>query len=373
MTIDSIDRRVAVQPEGLEASFASANRDLIERAQVKLSRMLGVLGPADFNSHFQSPYYFPGRKSQAPKFSANEIFSHLASRPQRLILGKQGTDLDISIVGVGDKFDMNTLGSKLEYNSSLYFISPGAMRQLADLNKSVEVRMIDQQLGVFADLADLLTAAVGADIYMKLFISGGEGSVNGWHRDNCDVIVTCLDGEKQFEIATEESTEEDIRHDVNILLKAGDILFVPRARLHRATSVGSVSVLLSTGLMRRTDWIFRKAVPSHMPLSAMTTDKKYHASLRSHRSPNVFAGENAVLEARFPRGIHFPKLSSEGLRFSAQGRSWTFPEEFAQVLLEVLKTGWISRSSDLLVDARNSVELAVNSGLLRYSEPTYAN
>lgn len=314
------------QVGGLVEYVGNANRAAIRNARDRLHSQFSSAAIDSLQDYFLTSAFhpWPGDESTRPRRALETLLADLCSRVRSLAIGKKSQGLQVEIRSSGERqIDPHRLGIQIEPDSDLFLLSPEALCGAAAANASVEVRLFDRQCTEWSCLADDLSAVSGADIFLKLFISGGDVSVNGWHRDASDVMVTVLDGSKRFEVGTPDSKDARPVSEIDRVLRPGDAVLLPRSQLHNATPTPEVSALLSIGMMRYGDWAYRDILPTHMGLVRPRSSKHYRLALRPHRTANWggFDGASAC-ETRIPGGIGIIGYEGDLVRFVAAGEAY---------------------------------------------------
>lgn len=325
------------ETDDLERQVSNANRAAVQHALHRLESRLPSAALTDLHAYFSAAAFHPWPSEHArPRVGALELLKELCSNVQSIAVGRKAQGLQIGFLRPGAEIDPATLGTQVEPASDLYLLSPYAIWEAAAANASVEVRVFDRKLTEWAWPADDLAAVSGADIFMKLFVAGGEQSVNGWHRDFSDVLVTVLDGSKRFQVGTVDSPDEHPVIETDVVLEPGDALLLPRFRLHNAIPTGEVSALLSIGIMRYGDWSFRGASPSHLGLGSPRSPLSYRRALHPHVSPywGAFAAHDCC-RTRIPGGIGILEHHDETVKLMAAGQVLEAPAEVVRLLAKV--------------------------------------
>jgi hypothetical protein len=330
------------ETNALTRSAAAANARAIEMARERLGRRFPAAMLSALNAYFAEPAVHLQGDDQtlAREWTTQKLLEEICARPQAVVFGKKSQGLQVNVIGQTITKD---LGVQIEPESDLYCLDPEAIRSAAEVNASVEVRLFDRQCTSWTQVADDIAVVSGADIFMKLFVAGGEASVNGWHRDASDVVVTSLDGSKRFQVATAESADDAPVCEVDAVLRPGDALLLPRSRLHNATPTREVSALLSIGLMRHADWFYRGSSPTHLGLINPGQVRLYRLSLRPHISPTwAKPGEDLPCRSRMIGGIGIVSHEDGKVAFAAQGQTWEAEPDVVTVLASILGSDGIS-------------------------------
>jgi|GEM_PF-3302777 len=338
----------------IERLVAAANRAAVEHARRRLGIRLSAAALTSLGAYFVAPvvHEWGGLHDARPRIALPLLLRELCSRVRSVAFDAKAQGLQVEFRSLGQPVDTRELGAEVEPESRLYYLSPDAVVAAARANMSVEVRLFDRQCPSWAALADDIAAVAGADVFLKLFLAGGTESVNGWHRDTSDVVVTVLDGAKRFEVGTFNSADDAPVSEVEVLLNPGDALLLPRSRLHRATPTGDVSALLSVGLMRYGDWSYRGASPTHMHLRNPRSQEQYRLALRSHVAPSWGpVTRDAVCRSRAPGGIGIIEHGPRPVGFVAAGQAFETTAEVLQLLTRIHDA-----------DGVTAVQLAVHSG-----------
>ncbi len=240
--------------------------------------------------------------------------------------------------------DGTPFGSQPEPESAQVVFSPSRLARALDDGLSLGVRQFDRQFPEWTPVIDDVAAVTGADVFTKLFLAGGDETRTDWHRDHSDVIATMLSGAKHFAVAPASATDgESPAVEVEAELRPGRVLLMPRSRLHCVTPLGSASALLSIGVMRHADWIFRGIPPTHLgfrgyPRSASV----FRLMLRSHIPVAARArtwDRERSWRSRIPGGLVVLSESAAGAEIACQGVRRRCSPDALRVLLAVHACG----------------------------------
>lgn len=308
----------------LAARIAQANEAARSFARKRLTRHFPDAAIRALDSYFPEPSVHgaeSGAAAYRPRLS--DLLDAICLRTHDFRIGEKARGMQIGVLPGAAPIDIDMLGDRVEPDSSLCHPLPEGLAAAAAANASIEIRVFDRHFEAWAEVADDIAAVSGADIFMKLFIAGGARSVNDWHRDTSDVVVTMLDGRKRFQVGTADSADDSPEDEINALLEPGDVLLLPRGRLHNATPAGEVSALLSIGLMRMADWSYRSVSPSHLNLVNPRSPALYRLSLRPHAPPTRGQpGLRDRLRTRLPGGIGLVSEAESETTLLAGGRLW---------------------------------------------------
>jgi len=307
----------------IERVVDEANRRAVQSAKNRIALRLPKAAVDSLEDYFVAPavYEWPAAVEARPRSSILSLLRELCSKVHSVAFNSKARGLQIGVLGGETTLDPKCFGDEAEPGSDLFVLSAEALLAAAKANASVEIRLFDRQIVSWADLADDLATVAGADIFMKAFVAGGHKSVNRWHRDTSDVLVTMLDGKKRFEVGTFDSPDHSPIDELDVTLAPGDALLLPRSRLHNVTPAGEVSALLSIGLMRYGDWSYRGATPSHLGLTNPRSVLQYRLALRPHVPASFTTVETTtVCQTRMPGGIGVIEQVGEKLRFVAAGK-----------------------------------------------------
>jgi len=340
-----LDHVKLLDPEtnDLTRAAAAANARALEMARGRLGRRFPAAMLSALNAYFAQPavHVQGDEQTLAREWTTQKLLEDICARPQAVVFGKKSQGLQVNVIGQTIRKDL--LGVQIEPESDIYYLEPEAIISAAEVNASVEVRLFDRQCTSWGQVADDIAAVSGADIFMKLFVAGGEASVNGWHRDASDVLVTILDGSKRFQVATAESADEAPVCEIDAVLRPGDALLLPRSRLHNATPTREVSALLSIGLMRHADWFYRGSSPTHLGLMNPGQVRLYRLSLRPHVSPTWGKpGEDLPCRSRMVGGIGIVSREDDKVVFAAQGQIWEAEADIVTVVALILGSDGVS-------------------------------
>ncbi|HEX8125714.1 MAG TPA: cupin domain-containing protein [Allosphingosinicella sp.] len=293
-------------------------------AERRLTRHFPETAIRAFGTYFQTPSVHGAdpRAGRHPHTLAR-VLEAICQRTHDFQIGEKARGMQIGVLPGPTPIAIEMLGDRVEPDSSLCRPFAEGLAAAAAGNASIEIRVFDRHVDEWAEVADDIASVSAADIFMKLFIAGGEHSVNDWHRDTSDVVVTMLDGRKRFQVATANSDDASPEDEVDALLQPGDVLLLPRSRIHKATPAREVSALLSIGLMRIADWSYRSVSPTHLNLVNPRSPALYRLSLRAHVAPTP--GEPAPedrIASRLPGGLGLVSDEPHRKVFLAGGRLW---------------------------------------------------
>jgi hypothetical protein len=341
-------RPPALIPHPLAHEVADAVATAVDNARARLASRLPHDALDSLGQYFSAPTVHAWNAGERPELADADLFAELCALPRSVTVRDKAAGLQLELRTLDEEFEVEALGDPVEPGSDVLMLSPTRLTAAAAKNTSIELRQFDRQCVDWAPFADDLATVTGADVFLKLFVADGNRSVNGWHRDASDVLVTLLHGAKRFAVATSEPEEPDAEPKpvVDVVLRAGDLLRLPRAMLHCATPDGDLSALLSMGLMRVADWPLRQVPPTHLgfheyPRSAGV----YQLCLRAHVPPTPSANwdpTTATLRTRIPGGISILEIHSDEVSFIAAGSVYEANEQTIRILGRIHTTDGIS-------------------------------
>lgn len=286
------------------------------------------------DAHFGDARCIAWDSEKRPAITSDDVLGLISATPRSIALEDKADDLQVEVRTLGESLKITDIGRPVEPHSQVALLIPELLRHVVESNASIELRQFDRQCPAWSPVADDLIAISGADVFIKLFVSSGVRSVNGWHRDKSDVLVTVISGTKGFAIAGADATDDGPLSsvDVDVQIRPGDAVFLPRNRLHKATPLGEFSALLSIGLMRLADWPFRQTPPRHIgydryPQSAAV----YRLCLQSH-VPHPVIPNKESLRTRVPGGLALLRSESPEIHFAAAGTVYRSTEDIVRVL-----------------------------------------
>lgn len=351
-------RVASTEGEGLEGVVASANSAGLAHARRRLAARLPAAAIAGARQYFPEAKVDSWDGGERPDIAADELFADICSSPRSVAVGEKADGLQLELRTLGQALTISELGDQVEPGSNIALLSPERLRHAAMKNASIELRQFDRQCPSWALFADDVAAVSGADVFLKLFVADGHRSVNGWHRDRSDVLVTVVHGAKGFAVADVDAgdTQGEERTVVDAILRPGDALVLPRARLHCATPAGELSALLSIGLMRSGDWPYRQVPPTHLGFREYPrSTTAYRLCLRSHlpATPSRAEGPHvATVRTRLPGGIALLAAGGAAVTFVAAGMVYEASEAVVRALACIHAT-----------DGTSSVDVAAAVGL----------
>jgi hypothetical protein len=301
-----------------------------------------------------------------PVVELDEVLASLGGRARSIATGRKAAGLEVELRSPGEPPTAASVGAPVEPGTDVVLPDPARLLDLAEGGASVEVRLLDRQCPEWAPLADDLVTVTGADVFMKLFVSGGGESVNGWHTDGSDVLVTVPWGAKGFAVQRPERSGEVV---VDATLRPGDGLRLPRSWAHCATSADEVSMLVSIGLMRAGDWPYRQIPPTHLGFAGYPRSvDAYRAALRSHTPPTSALrqrGDDEWFRTRAPGGIQVVDEDGGGARLVAGGQLYRASEQVVRVLATIHGERADGEDIDLARADGPRVDELVSHGLVR--------
>lgn len=131
---------------------------------------------------------------------------------------------------------------------------------------------IHHRVPTVAELATNLRYDLGYETHVNLYCSPIKQQGFNCHYDNHDVLILQIDGEKEWFVYQETELYPTLNHSSNqpppedppyleCVLKAGDLLYIPRGHWHYAVACEQPSLHLTVGIECQTgldwfDWIF---------------------------------------------------------------------------------------------------------------------
>jgi hypothetical protein len=357
----------------------AANAGARAAAARRLARWLPPAAVERLGTYFdQSVVFEPETGWGQPRpFVLGDFIPDLSATPRAIQAAGAGNATQLELRTLEGPSDGADLGWRAEPDASWVVLAPARVVRGLAQGLSIGVRQFDRQFPAWSELIDDIATLSGADIFTKLFLAGGKESVTAWHRDGSDVVVTMLAGTKQFEVAPiGEPDGQDPHVEVSAVIRPGVALLLPRSRLHRATPTGSISALLSIGLMRHGDWAFRSAVPTHLSFDGFPqSPTAYRLMLRPHSPVRASGLQDAssppVWRSRIPGGVIVLR-EGDWVEFGAQGlRFATSPAAFEALLAIHGSDGGLPGAAitDVAKVATREFEHAIDSlddaGLLR--------
>ncbi len=328
----------ALNSSPLADHVASATAAAVELARRRLATRFTAETTHAMGRYFDMPRVHRWSGMARPMLTAVDLLADVCSSPRTVAVGEKAAGLQVELRSPDGAVGREDLGDPIEPGADVLQLVPDRVRTAALRNASVEVRQFDRQCPSWGPLADDVAAVSGADLFVKLFMAGGERSVNGWHRDGSDVVAMVLVGSKRFSVA-EQNDDEGVRPVVDEVLHPGDAVLLPRGRPHCATPTEDFSALLSLGLMRVGDWPYRQVPPTHLgfrnyPRSAET----YRLCLRPHSAATPEAASEPAgreLRTRLPGGIAVVDGDRDVVTFVAAGSVYVGEERALRLLAAV--------------------------------------
>lgn len=316
-----------------------ANVAALEHARRRLSSWLPTAALVAPDRYFTTPAAHTWEGTDRPGIAQGDLFRLIAASPRHVSVSDKAEGLQVEVRTLGNPVEIADVGDPVEPGSSVAVLSPRRLQAVARGNASIELRQFDRQCRSWAPFADDLSAVTASDVHLKLFVADGMRSVNGWHRDRSDVLVTVIHGTKRFAVASAQAPDDlgDEHVEVDVVLRPGDALLLPRNRLHNATPAGELSALLSMGLMRAADWPFRQVPPSHLGFASYPRSPlAYQLCLRSHVPPTPpGAGVSSGLRTRVQGGLALVGSGGGAVRLVAAGTVYEADEAAVRVLAAV--------------------------------------
>lgn len=334
-TLDQLGPRL-ISSGPLAERVDKANQAARNCALDRLAAFIPEAALSQLGGYFTKPAIFSATSAATPRpGTLPELIEAICTRTHDFSIGEKARGMQIGILPLQEPITLDQLGERVEPDSTLCRPTPEGLMAAARVNASIELRVFDRQFESWALVADDLAAICGADIFMKLFIAGGECSVNDWHRDTSDVLVTVLDGSKRFEVGASDARDDAPISELDVLMKPGDVLLLPRGRLHNATPTGEISALLSIGIMRLADWAYRSTSPTHLNLHNPRSPSLYRRALRAHCAPlRILPGPDVLVATRLPGGLALVENDSEP-QLLAAGVLCKPPSANRDILLEL--------------------------------------
>jgi ribosomal protein L16 Arg81 hydroxylase len=158
-----------------------------------------------------------------------------------------------------------------------------AARALTDDGYTVFVRHAERHHAGLAELAAAFEATFLGPVNVHVFATPAGAPGFSWHYDAEDVFIIQTAGEKEYSLRKntvnpwplEETLPEDMRYEreqmplMRVLLRAGDLLYIPCGYWHKAEAkgAGDPAISLAVGVMSRSamdvyDFLRRRLVQS---------------------------------------------------------------------------------------------------------------
>ena len=130
------------------------------------------------------------------------------------------------------------------------------------------VNRVHHRIPTVAELAANLRHDIGYETHINLYCSPAKQQGFDCHYDNHDVMILQIDGEKEWFVYRETERCPTLKHSINqpkpegspyltCVLKAGDVLYIPRGHWHYAIACDQPSLHLTVGIECQTglDWL----------------------------------------------------------------------------------------------------------------------
>lgn len=326
---------------------AEVSEAAVRRAELRLSGYVGDRSADVLARHLADVRV---TSSDAPVarsvFGEDDLCDWLRREPRLVAAPGVGGNAEIEFRDASGKLPGALFGDPLEPDADRVLLH--VQRVLAAVHNGVTlgVRHLDRSCLALGDLCNDLAAVSGADAFTKLFVSAGQESVTGWHQDPQDVLVLMLWGRKRFQVAPPDAGGVEDRPStvsVDVELREGDCLLLPKARMHRAVPLGDWSGLMSIALLRYEDWIERRCVPTHLGTDTFPYgENAFRLLLRSRYAPlgNVAESLDSVVRTRSPGGIRPVAADSpESVLVLCGGRLYRLDHEAFRVLADIHGSG----------------------------------
>jgi hypothetical protein len=238
-------------------------------------------------------------------------------------------------------------GVQLEPGADVYLLSANGLISALAGGVAVGARHLDRSHPRLGELCEALVAVAGVDTFTKLFVSSGDESVTGWHRDPQDVFVTMAWGAKRFQVAKPEyggETPGESDLELDAYLQTGDCLLLPQGRLHRAIPDGAESGLMSIAMLRRHNWIERDELPSHLGVDEHPPSDDVYRLLLRPRYLDAAARYESVRVAS-PGGIDVVGRAGDEVLIVLGGALFSATEDEVMSIIPMLSDeaeGWAS-------------------------------
>lgn len=334
-------------PDWAAKQAAEASEAATRRAAVRLSGYIGHRPVDVLAAHLADVSVTSSDTMLAPSiFGESDLCDWLRREPRLVAAPGAGGNAEIEFRDASGKLPGALFGDPLEPDADRVLLH--VQRVLAAVHDGVTlgVRHLDRSCLALGDLCNDLAAVSGADAFTKLFVSAGQESVTGWHQDPQDVLVLMLWGKKRFQVAQPgadpgQSTPFTLAIDVD--LREGDCLLLPKARMHRAVPLGDWSGLMSIALLRHEDWLERGCVPAHLGTDTFpSSGDAFRLLLRSRYAPLNAAAESLdrLVRTRSPGGIRPVAADGpESLLALCGGRLYRLDHEAFTVLADIHALG----------------------------------
>ncbi|MEZ0602718.1 JmjC domain-containing protein [Paraburkholderia sp. IW21] len=217
-----------------------------------------ILGDADFRSHYGEKKFWHSHflETRVHKIFSwehlNACLSHNRITNDRF---RMSTEYEHNLLNkrafrpVRDKFGRST-----------DYLVISELHQLMREGVTAVLEAINELSPNVGDLTERLGGELGAQSTANAYISFGDTSGFGVHNDDHDVIVMQIDGKKKWRFfrsgtIQEKATVNELKHPSEsdrgdeLIITAGDIMFIPKGTWHDVVAVNEKSLHLTISLV----------------------------------------------------------------------------------------------------------------------------
>jgi len=366
---------------------------------MKNSSIEDIIKSDIFKQHFDTKTFFSLKSDSSTSFSylapwenLNQLLeSHRLEFP-RIRLWKNGKMLDASSFMKKEKLRESTdkLTKNLYHTHRLDTLK---LNQALREGASLVISSVDEVFPPVRDVAQALEGFFKTNVIANAYLSLEHSPAFKPHWDDHDVLIFQVHGKKKWWISPNTNFKYPMPGDLSTtfnppenfewekLLQPGDFLYIPRGYWHYASALGDPSLHITFGVSSNTglhflDWmkkrlqneseLFRQDIPRAANSKAL---KEYYANIKEYL--DYFLQKKPLLEeylkefekktparpsASLPWSIKkenfsktkycykwssnlvtdYQKVFDKKIRFYTNGKSWTFPISYDNVIRRLL-------------------------------------
>ena len=278
--------------------------------EISFSELVKPLGEAEFIKHFREKTYvhIKGPEGQSDRFeylfswsAINAALSQNLLDDKRLRIARDGRDIPPAL------YRRDTERKPVDFEKVVALLKQSCsmvINRVQDL--SPPVRRLTRQM----------EARLKWPVNSNSYLSFGQGGAFAMHYDTHDVIVMQVYGRKRWFLYADPDPAPLAEYKVRnikppprpvvaeIILEAGDMIFVPRGMYHRAEVVDTTSVHLTCGVHTLKGVDFFDSLNKQL-----ATEVLFREDLDTLGGPEVLAAQEATLKKKLIEIVEASSLS----------------------------------------------------------------
>jgi hypothetical protein len=273
-----------------------------------------ILTNPDFESNYEKGIFWSTHLSKehvSKIFSWTELNNCLSRNRITRDRLRLSTKLEHDLV---NKRAFRSVRDSLGRNTDYLVVSE--LHQLMQEGVTAVLEAVNELSPTIEELTQGLGCELGARSTANAYMSFGDMSGFGVHNDDHDVLIVQIDGEKKWrffksEFGTEKATVNELRQPSDsdlgeeLIVTAGDILFIPKGTWHDVVAINEKSLHLTISLVYPTvvDFINWGLLRDKfgIPYADIRPSKNNHANLRE-KCREYF--DNLITEENVEKFLH---------------------------------------------------------------------